>query len=453
VPDISRVTATVPTLSVVIPAHNAGATIGPALQALESSSVRPCEIIVVDDASSDRSLERLTNPDIKIIRTGVRSGPARARNVGAREASGDILFFLDADVCVHRDTLGRVEESFTDASLDALIGSYDDEPESGDFLSQYRNLMHCFVHQTSRSEASTFWSGCGAIRKATFDNYSGFDETYRRPAIEDIELGYRLIRDGRRIILDRDVQVKHLKRWSFWGLVKTDIINRGIPWTELILRDRHMPNDLNLQLSQRVSVALVYLMLGVATLCAIYWGGYFLTPFFAFLFFMLSRYWTETAGAGARSAPIWMAIAGVIISWLAWRHHMLGLIPLVPLSFASLYMRHRYDWGEGQRKNWNRLGFVGHLLLIALTAYYLPRDPLLIVVVGALIVVLVLNKQFYLFLAAKRGWLFAAAAVPFHLLYHLYNGLSFFFGLCRWGWMTTFSRRKPLHSTSADGQR
>jgi hypothetical protein len=133
--------------------------------------------------------------------------------------------------------------------------------------------MHCFVHQTGHSEASTFWSGCGAIRGAIFEKYSGFDETYRRPAIEAIELGYRLIRDGRRIMLDRALEVKHLKQWSFWGLVKTDIINRGIPWTELIPRDHHIPSDLNLQLSQRVSVALVDLMLGVATLRAVYWGG------------------------------------------------------------------------------------------------------------------------------------------------------------------------------------
>ncbi len=51
--------------------------------------------------------------------------------------------------------------------------------------------------------------------------------------------------------------MKHLKRWTFWGLVKTDVLDRGIPWTELILRDANMPDDLNLQLSQRVSVALV----------------------------------------------------------------------------------------------------------------------------------------------------------------------------------------------------
>ncbi len=128
----------------------------------------------------------------------------------------------------------------------------------------------------------------------------GFDESYERPAIEDIELGYRLRMAGRKVLLDKGLQVKHLKRWTFWGLVKTDVLDRGIPWTELILRDRCMPNDLNLELSQRVSVALAFLLLGICVAASIYWRGYFLTPLLALLIFLLSQYWLESA-SGPRS--------------------------------------------------------------------------------------------------------------------------------------------------------
>jgi GT2 family glycosyltransferase len=201
-----------------------------------------------------------------------------ARNLGAQSAAGDILFFIDSDVCVHPDTVERVQ-SCLDANpgVSAVIGSYDDTPGAKDFISTYRNLMHCYVHQRAREEACTFWSGCGAIRRDVFLQHSGFDASYGRPAIEDIELGYRLRRARLKILLDKQLQVKHLKRWTFWNLIKTDIFDRGIPWTELILRDRSMPNDLNLQLSQRVSVALMFLMLGAAAALAVYWQGYFLT--------------------------------------------------------------------------------------------------------------------------------------------------------------------------------
>jgi cellulose synthase/poly-beta-1,6-N-acetylglucosamine synthase-like glycosyltransferase len=143
---------------------------------------------------------------------------------------------LDADVRVHPDTIRRVLWNFDcDPQLDAVIGSYDDSPGSEDFISLYKNLMHCFQHQHARQQACTFWSGCGAIRRDVFLAYSGFDQSYRRPAIEDIELGYRLARGNRKLILDKTLQVKHLKRWTFWNLLKTDILDRGIPWTELIL--------------------------------------------------------------------------------------------------------------------------------------------------------------------------------------------------------------------------
>ncbi len=150
-----------------------------------------------------------------------------------------------------------------DPDLAALIGSYDDEPSETNFLSQYKNLFHHYVHQMAHEEASTFWGACGAIRRHVFLELGGFDESYRHPSIEDIELGYRLKQSGYRIRLFKMLQVKHLKRWGALSLLKTDFLRRALPWTQLILRDRHMINDLNLGLSSRISVMLIYGLLAV----------------------------------------------------------------------------------------------------------------------------------------------------------------------------------------------
>ena len=118
-------------------------------------------------------------------------------------------------MCVRSDTIARIRRRFEmDPRLDALIGSYDDEPASAGFASQYKNLLHHFVHQHGREEAATFWTGCGAIRREVFAAAGGFDESYTRPCIEDIELGHRLRQRGRRIVLDPALQVKHLKHLS-----------------------------------------------------------------------------------------------------------------------------------------------------------------------------------------------------------------------------------------------
>jgi hypothetical protein len=63
----------------------------------------------------------------------------------------------------------------------------------------------------------------------------GFDERYREPAIEDIELGYQLKSAGHNILLLKTLQVKHLKPWSTLGLLRADFIQPALPWSELIL--------------------------------------------------------------------------------------------------------------------------------------------------------------------------------------------------------------------------
>lgn len=241
-------------LTVVIPVFNDMQSLARCLAALKRTRLEPCECIVVDDGSSDGSGVAAEQAGATVIKTPCRMGPAAARNLGAVHATGDILVFIDSDVCVHRDTLGRIQARFSkDPALDALIGSYDDEPEGTGLVSQYKNLFHHFVHQHGRKNASTFWTGCGAIRRELFLQSGGFDESYARPSIEDIALGYRLRFAGHRIVLDPKIQVKHLKVWNLRSLLATDIRDRALPWTRLILRSLSLPNDLNVRVSERLT--------------------------------------------------------------------------------------------------------------------------------------------------------------------------------------------------------
>ena len=433
-----------PFLSVVIPVYNGGAAFRVCLERISSSATEKIELIVVDDGSTDDSAALAREFGALVLSTGGRRGPAMARNLGAGRARGDVLLFLDADVAVHPDTLASVATAFEgEPELDALIGSYDDAPASPDFLSQYKNLMHHFVHQVAREQACTFWSGCGAIRRELFLRHAGFDESYQRPAIEDIELGYRLQQAGCRVVLDHEIQVKHLKRWTLASLLESDVLDRGVPWTELILRDRHMPNDLNLEISQRVSVALVFLLVAMAAAAAIVWRGYFLVPIFALLFFFLGRYWVEgSADVDSRwSKPFMLSSAALLVA-LAYAYEMPGLIPPLLLACLLLLMRHRYAIPWGWRRRAVSACFIAIMAGSLITSLiYLPAHFLVFSVVATTIVVVVLNNQFYLFLAAKRGRQFALAAIPFHLLFFFYCGISFVVGSVRYGWRTFAGRR------------
>ncbi len=297
-------------VTVVIPAHNGLEHLRKCLAAVQSSVLQqPIECIVVDDGSDQPVSALASENGATVLRSDERHGPAHARNLGARAAQGDILLFLDADVCVHPDTISKILARFeNDSRLDAVFGSYDGRTMAPGFITRYKDLQHCFEHQHGREEASTFWSGCGAIRKRVFLEHGGFDERYTRPAIEDIDLGVRLVRANRRIQLDRDLQVTHLKTWTFWGLLKNDMMCRGIPWAELILRSRSLPNDLNLRLNQRLSVALIFLCLaaipvvGFAGGAAVALGAFLLNAEFY-------RFAAERRGA-------WFAAATVPVHFL-----------------------------------------------------------------------------------------------------------------------------------------
>ncbi len=362
-----------PRVSVIIPARNCRDDLRSCLESLGRSLYRDFEVIVVDDASTDDTTAGIDPCQARVLVLPAQSGPATARNRGAAVARGEYFLFLDADVCVHPKTLGEVVATFDGApEISAVFGSYDTEPQALNVLSQYRNLMHHFVHQEARAEAATFWSGCGAVRREAFLAMGGFLTDYRRPCIEDIELGVRLHKAGHRILLNKAILVTHLKRWTFWGMLKADIRDRALPWSQLILRERTLPNDLNLRLSQRVSALMAVGLLGTLLIAA--WH----------LKFMLAL-------------PLVFVLGMVVLD--AW-----SLTRRVPTSVRYLSV----------------LALMGGTAGLALYFKVWVLIPL-----GLLTGITLLNWRFYAFLARTRHPLFAALAVPLQILYYLYSSATF----------------------------
>jgi glycosyltransferase involved in cell wall biosynthesis len=332
-------------VSVVVPALDAEPSLALCLQAIMRSAGDTAEVIVVDDGSRDRTGAIARQHGATVIRHDRPRGPAAARNAGAARARGDVILFLDADVVLAEDGVARVLGVLGgDPGLAAVFGSYDDTPAARTLVSEYRNLLHHFVHQTSREDSESFWAGCGAIRRQVFLAVGGFDERYRRPSIEDIELGGRLSRRGYRVALDRRLRATHLKRWTVGRVLLADVRDRAYPWARLILDRGRVPADLNLRYEHRASAALVWL--GIA-----------------------------------------LALA-------------------LPLARATA----------------TRTVLVLALLLAA----------------GGL---LALNRRFYRFLVDRRGVLFAARAVPLHLLYYASASATF-----AWCWIAHRWTGRPATS-------
>ena len=266
------------TITAIMPVYNAARLLPRSLAPLLAMRSRGeiIEILVVDDGSSDDSAAVARALDCRVFSSGGRKGPGGARNVAAQHARGALLWFVDADVIVHDDAATRIAHSFGDPGVVAIFGSYDDTPAAENFLSQYKNLVHHFYHQRGPEEASTFWAGCGVVRRSAFLAVGGFDvERYKYPSIEDIELGYRLRAAGGRIRMCFALQGTHLKEWRFVNLVHTEIFRRAIPWSRLILESRHRADHLNVDGGERIraglAAALLLALLLVAAGLASWW--------------------------------------------------------------------------------------------------------------------------------------------------------------------------------------
>lgn len=253
--------------SVIVPVHDGAGHLAECLEALTASVASDVEIVVVDDASTDDSAEIARRAGVRVLGLSRNVGAGAARNHGAQRTAGAVLVFVDSDVVVAADTVARLVGTLEERpDLAAVFGSYDAAPRAPGLVSQWRNLLHHFVHQRGAGEASTFWTGCGAIRRTTFEALGGFDEGPYSHAIEDIELGYRLRAAGHRILLDPAIQATHLKRWSLASMLRTDALLRALPWSRLLLA-RGAPHDhLNVQAQQRTSVALSLLAAAVLPL-------------------------------------------------------------------------------------------------------------------------------------------------------------------------------------------
>jgi GT2 family glycosyltransferase len=256
------------TISLIMPTIDWGPTFQRCVLAAANALHQGDQLIVVFDGTAPPPPDWLLSSGATLLQTDRRQGPAAARNRAAAQARGQILWFVDADVELHADAGDRLRSAFqADPGLAAIFGSYDADPAAPGLVSRFRNLLHHHTHTSHPGPASTFWAGCGAVRRAPFLALGGFDaQTYPQPSIEDIDFGLRLHDAGARILLDPAIQGTHHKHWTFGRMLHTDIRQRAIPWSRLLLKRRELPTTLNLDLAARWSAALSLLIPAAAGL-------------------------------------------------------------------------------------------------------------------------------------------------------------------------------------------
>jgi len=217
-------------ISIIIPNHQGGSTIGNCLEAVFASRYRNFEVIVVDDCSRDNSIEVIQGFPCMLIRLDTHSGAAQARNIGASHSHGDILFFTDADCIVQPDTLTLVSQSVTRAEPNVVIGgTYTCIPFDSSFYSLFQSVFVNYSETRETQHPDYIATHAMVIDARSFRKSGGFSEKFL-PILEDVDFSHRLRRAGYRLIMSPAIQVQHIFNFSLYLSLRNAII-KSMYWT------------------------------------------------------------------------------------------------------------------------------------------------------------------------------------------------------------------------------
>ncbi len=229
-------------ISIVIPTYNASKFMPGLLESIFKQATDDMEVIIVDDCSTDNTVELARKYPVRVIPMEKNGGPARARNRGVKEAKGDIIFFLDSDVVVLEGTIKEVKKYFkNNHAANCVIGICATEPLNKGFVPKYMAMFE-YIHLLDAldSNLSVFAPRCGAVKKDLFEKAGGYDESYKGADVEDFELARRINRIDR-IALNPKMLVKHQFVNNFEEAVR-NYFKRAIMWIHLFMKDRQFDN-------------------------------------------------------------------------------------------------------------------------------------------------------------------------------------------------------------------
>ena len=208
-------------ISVIIPVYNSSQTLSDCLDGVFSNKFENFEVIIVDDKSTDNSIEIAKNYECKIIELNENKGPAVAKNTGANSASGDILLFVDSDVILKDNALVNVDRLYKNDDKNVLQGIYSHEPDYNNITTQYQQSFYCYYTWKNKEKyTETLTSMCFAIKKFFFIESGGFNENIKKATAEDEEFGYNLINKNYKLLICRELSVEHKVNYNLQTFIK-----------------------------------------------------------------------------------------------------------------------------------------------------------------------------------------------------------------------------------------
>lgn len=211
-------------VSVIIPVKNGEKTIDKTINSVLNQSYKNFEFIVIDDCSTDKTLEILKSygKKIKVIKNKKNLGPAASRNKGIGKAKGEIIFFTDADCEVPKNWISGILREYKQGI--AGVGGYL-KPGKDNWVAKLELIQNRFLlgiknkRIVNGKKTPMGYTNNVSYRKKVLEEVRGFDEKFPSPAGEDIDLKKRICEKDWKVVYI-PAPVLHLENYDFEYLLK-----------------------------------------------------------------------------------------------------------------------------------------------------------------------------------------------------------------------------------------
>lgn len=209
-------------ISVIIPTYNSEKTIEACLKSLLKQFFprKQYEIIVVDDGSTDRTVELVSKYPVKLFKQ-LHKGPAAARNFGAKRAKGKILLFTDADCVPDKNWVRHMTEPFKNEQIVGVSGTYkilNKNKLIARFVGYEIEERHkILAKQRYIDFIGTFSAG---YRKGIYFKFGGFDAKFGMASGEDPDLSFNISKSGGKMVFQPKAFVYHNHPDTLWKFLK-----------------------------------------------------------------------------------------------------------------------------------------------------------------------------------------------------------------------------------------
>jgi glycosyltransferase involved in cell wall biosynthesis len=226
-------------ISIVIPNYNMAKTVGKCLAAAFTSKYGNFEVVVVDDCSDDNSVEIIEKYPCKLVRLNKRCGTSAARNIGVNNSSGDLIFLIDADCLVLEDTLSIINSTFSGLGPEVVVGgTYTNMPYDDRFCSIFQSVFVNYFETKRLEDVDYIAAHAMVIDARKFKESGGFPDFYL-PIIEDVAYGHKLRGMGCRLVMNPEIQVRHIFNFSMPVSIK-NAFRKSYYWCLYSLRVKDM---------------------------------------------------------------------------------------------------------------------------------------------------------------------------------------------------------------------